>query len=361
MGAHPKAPSMVNRNGAWSSLKLLIDENPIGILGQKAAARFDKKLPYLFKVLAAAKPLSIQAHPNLVQAREGFKRENDLGIPLDAPHRNYKDDSHKPEILCALTPFWALNGFRTIEEIVANMHGCCRGEMAVETDRLKANPSSDGLQLFFEAMVTMAPHRKSRVIEEVLQFAHQRTEKDPRAKWIRSLYQEYPADIGVLSPLYLNLVKLSPGEAMFLPAGQLHAYLEGLGMELMANSDNVLRGGLTPKHVDVPQLLKTLNFEGKQVEILSAKEIRKGELAYLTPADEFVLSVISVNEALTFASSTDRAVEILFCTDGEVAIQDPHTDKAQALERGGSVMIPAALERYSIKGSGTLYKASVPI
>ena len=179
MGTHPKAPSLVNLNGRWLSLKTLIDENPSGILGKTVAARFDKNLPYLFKVLAAARPLSIQAHPNLAQAREGFKRENNIGIPLEAPHRNYKDNNHKPEIICALTPFWALNGFRKIEEIVSNMHRCCRGEMAAEINKLNNNPISAGLQEFFEAMMTMEPDRKNRVIREVLHFAHQRSEEDP--------------------------------------------------------------------------------------------------------------------------------------------------------------------------------------
>lgn len=362
MGTHPKAPSMVNLNGKWLSLKTLIDKNPSGILGKTVAARFDKNLPYLFKVLAAAKPLSIQAHPNLEQAREGFKRENNIGIPLDAPQRNYKDKNHKPEIICALTPFWALNGFRKIEEIVSNMHRCGRDEMAVEIDRLKNNPTSVGLQEFFEAMMMMEPDRKNRVIQQVLRSAHlPRSEEDQTLQWVLSLYQEYPSDIGVLSPLYLNLVQLSPGEAMFLPAGQLHAYLEGLGMELMANSDNVLRGGLTPKHVDVPELLKTLKFEGKELDILYPEEIRSGELAYSTAAEEFVLSVISVTEQMQFSSLTDRSVEILFCTDGDVVISDPGANEALSLERGESAMIPAGLEKYSIEGSGTLYKAAVPI
>ena len=361
MGAHSKAPSMVDINSSWISLKTLIDENPLDILGKTVATRFDRQLPYLLKVLAAAKALSIQAHPNLKQAGEGFKRENDSGIPLDAPHRNYKDNNHKPEIICALTPFWALNGFRRIEEIVSNMQRCCPGEMTVEIKNLKNNPTSGGLQEFFEAMMTMEANRKNRVIQEVLQFAHDRSEEDPIYRWILSLYQEYPADIGVLSPLYLNLVQLSAGEAMFLPAGQLHAYLEGLGMELMANSDNVLRGGLTPKHVDVPELLKTLKFEGQQVEKLFPAEIRRAELAYCTPAQEFVLSVISVKEEMPFSSSTDRSVEILFCTDGDVVIFDPATDQTQPLHRGASAMIPAALKMYAIKGNGTIYKAAVPL
>ena len=361
MGAHPKAPSMVEIDGKWSSLQHVIDENPTGVLGESVAERFDEKLPYLFKVLAAAKPLSIQAHPNLEQAKQGYKKENENGIPLDAPHRNYKDSNHKPEIICALTPFWALNGFRKTEEIISNLHRCCGAVMAAEIKRLKNQPNSAGLQAFFEAMITMQPDRKDSVIQETLQIAHQRSEADHMLKWILALYREYPSDIGILSPLYLNLVCLSPQESMYLPAGQLHAYLEGLGMELMANSDNVLRGGLTPKHVDVPELLKTLEFEGRDVEILSPLKIRNGEMAYSTPAGEFILSVISVKPEMPFLSSMDRSVEILFCTDGNVTILNSDANQALSLKKGDSALICAATEKYSIEGDGTLYKAAVPI
>lgn len=361
MGAHSKAPSRVNLNGQWLSLETAIDDNPAGILGQTTAARFANKLPYLFKVLAAAKPLSIQAHPNLVQAKKGFKRENDDGIPLDAPRRNYKDNNHKPEILCALKPFQALCGFRKIEEILLNMDHWCRLEMAAEIKNLEINSTSAGLQEFFEVLMTMDSDRKNRVIREVLHSAHRRPKEDPLRKAILSLYQEYPSDIGVLAPLYLNLVQLNPGEAMYLPAGQLHAYIEGLGMELMANSDNVLRGGLTPKHVDVPELLKTLTFEGQDVEKLSPEKVRTGELAYTTPAREFVLSIISVKADLPFLSGTNRSVEILLCTDGDLVIKNSGSGETLTLARGMSVMIAAALEKYSVEGEGILYKATVPI
>ena len=231
----------------------------------------------------------------------------------------------------------------------------------MEIDNLMDNPTSGGLQKFFEAMMTMDADRKNSVIRKVVQFAQDRSEENPIQNWILSLHQEYPADIGVLSPLYLNLVKLSTGEAMYLPAGQLHAYLEGLGMELMANSDNVLRGGLTPKHVDVPELLKTLKFEGQKVKKLIPEEISSAELAYTTPAQEFVLSVISVKKDLPYSSLTDRSVEILFCTEGEVVILIPGTAATQALQRGASVMIPASLKKYAIEGNGTIFKAAVPL
>jgi mannose-6-phosphate isomerase len=361
MGAHSKAPSMIDINGRWVSLEAAITENPAGILGRATAKKFADKLPYLFKVLAAARPLSIQAHPNLVQAKEGFKRENDAGIPLDAHRRNYKDHNHKPEIICALKPFWALNGFRKIEEIPLNLRQWSRLEMAAETQKLENNPTSAGLQAFFEALMTMDSDRKSRVIREVLQSAHRQTEADPICRIILSLYREYPSDMGVLAPLYLNLVQLNPGEAMYLPAGQLHAYLEGLGMELMANSDNVLRGGLTSKHVDVPELLKTLTFEGRDVAILAPQKIGNGEQAYTTPAREFVLSIISVKADLPFLSGTNRSVEILFCTEGELVIKYSGSDEALSLGRGMSILVGAAIEKYAIEGEGILYKAAVPL
>ena len=361
MGAHSRAPSMIDIDGRWLSLEAAIAENPAGILGQATAKEFANKLPYLFKVLAAARPLSIQAHPNLVQAKEGFKRENDAGTPLDAPRRNYKDNNHKPEILCALKPFLALNGFRKIEKILLNLHHWCRLEMAAEIKKLEINSTSAGLQKFFEALMTMDPAGKNRVIREVLQTAQRRSEEDPLRKSILALYQEYPSDMGVLAPLYLNLVHLNPGEAMYLPAGQLHAYLEGLGMELMANSDNVLRGGLTPKQVDVPELLKTLTFEGRDVEILSPEKVRNGELAYTTPAREFVLSIISVKADLPFLSATNRSVEIFFCTDGELVIKNSESGETLAFARGMSILVAAAIEKYTIEGEGILYKAAVAL
>jgi len=356
MGAHPKAPSMVERDGGWLSLITLIEENPTDILGESVAEKFDNQLPYLFKVLAASRPLSIQAHPTLEQAKAGFQRENEAEIPLNASHRNYRDDMHKPEIICALTPFWALNGFRHMDEIVFNLNRCCPEGMKSEINGLKSQPDPHGLKLFFESMMTMAAERKESVIKEAVTSARNGSKEDALLKWILSLHQEYPSDIGVLSPLYLNLVCLFSGEAMFLPAGQLHAYLEGLGMELMANSDNVLRGGLTPKHVDVTELLKTLRFEGKAVKILLPEQQTEVEKVYPSQADEFSLSVISVQAGRPYTGSGKRGVEIAICTHGEANISD---SESVSIKKGDAVIIPAAVKQYVVEGSATLYKAAV--
>ena len=359
MGAHPKAPSLVERDGGWLSLITLIEENPAEILGESVAEKFDNQLPYLFKVLAASRPLSIQAHPTREQARAGFQRENEAEIPLNASHRNYRDDMHKPEIICAVTPFWALNGFRHMDEIVFNMNRCCPNGMKSEINGLRNQPDPHGLKLFFESMMTMAAERKESVIKEAVTSARNGSEEDALLKWILSLHQEYPSDIGVLSPLYLNLVCLSPGEAMFLPAGQLHAYLEGMGMELMASSDNVLRGGLTPKHVDVPELLKTLRFEGKAVKILLPEQQTEGEKTYTSQAQEFVLSVLSVKEGSSFTSRNQRSADILICTEGKATIINLGSNESLSVKKGESIIIPAAVKRYAVEGRATLYKAAV--
>ena len=361
MGAHPKASSMVNMDGKWVSLISALENDPVEILGKSVAKRFGNRLPYLFKVLAAAQPLSIQAHPNLSQAKEGYGRENKLEIPIDASNRNYKDDMHKPECICALTPFWALNGFRSIREILSGMKKICPNGLEQELEEFQHQPDSAGLKRFFKTLLTMDSVRKQQIIEEIRQNARRWMEDDPVFKWVTTLYQDYPSDIGILSPVILNLICLAPGQAMFLQAGELHAYLDGLGIELMANSDNVLRGGLTPKHVDVPELLTVLNFEEREIEILLPMEKKAGERIYGSPAEEFVLSVISLKQGMIYKSPGERSVEILLCTAGSGTIFEPGGDDAVPLNKGTSVIIPAAVKGYQIEGGVTLYKAAVPI
>jgi mannose-6-phosphate isomerase len=361
MGAHPKAPSKVKLNGEWMSLMKLIEKNPKDILGKVVAEKYNNRLPYLFKVLAAAKPLSIQAHPSLAQAKEGFIMENSLGIPLDAHNRNYKDDNHKPECICALTFFWALNGFRKISSILALLEKICPQGLKSDLNNLRGKPNSLGLKKFFQAIMTMGRAQQNQIIADAIINAQKFTEDDQAYKWMIDLHNEYPADIGVFSPILLNLICLKPGQAMFLPAGELHAYLDGVGIELMANSDNVLRGGLTPKHVDVPELLNVLNFEERELDILSPEESNDCERIYASRADEFVLSVIEIKKDLTCYSPDNRGVEILLCTDGEAIITDLGNDDKLAFGRGKSIIIPSAVKRYSIEGNATLYKAGVPV
>jgi mannose-6-phosphate isomerase len=361
MGTHPKAPSLVRHNGLWVSLAELIAKNPVDVLGEKVAQNFDDRLPYLFKVLAAAKPLSIQAHPDLNQAREGFQRENAQNIPLEAPHRNYRDDNHKPECICALTRFWALSRFRKISEILSYFEKLNLRHLEVELTDFKKQPTPNGLKRFYTSLMTQDMGRQKRIVADALEQARGFESEDPVFKWMLNLAEEYPDDIGVLSPILLNLICLEPGQAMLLDAGELHAYLQGLGIELMANSDNVLRGGLTPKHVDVSELLRVLKFEDREVTLLKPVKSIANERIYPSAAAEFVLSVITLNRGATYQSPKNRSVEILICTRGKVTIFDLSDLTETQLPEGASAIVPACVERYTIKGQGTCYKAGVPL
>jgi len=360
MGAHPKAPSKVKCNGTWQSLLELIDKNPQDILGGKVAKKFKNRLPYLFKVLAAAKPLSIQAHPTLDQAKEGFEKENRLGIPLDAPNRNFKDDNHKPECICALTSFWALNGFRKISDMIFLMDKICPPDLKKDFDLFRQQPNSIGLKEFFKALMIMDRTVKRQIIDDAVKNADQLKDKNRAYQCVIDLYEEYPSDIGVLSPIILNLICLEPGQAMFLQAGTLHAYLDGVGIELMANSDNVLRGGLTPKHVDVKELLNILNFKECDINILKMEKINPCEYQYESHAEEFALSVIAVKTDMNYYCPDKRCVEILLCTDGDAVVVDLAENKSVHIKKGMSILIPAAVKKYSIKGDAVFYKATVP-
>jgi mannose-6-phosphate isomerase len=361
MGDHWKAPSLVEHNGQWVSLHDLIKKNPKAILGKNIAENFNNRLPFLFKLLAAAKPLSIQAHPDLRQAREGFQRENARKIPPDAPNRNYIDNNHKPECICALTRFWALSRFRKIPAILSYLEKINLRQLRTEFTEFRQQPTSAGLKQFYTALMSLTPARQKEVVDETLSRTLRFADGDPVFKWMRRLADDYPADIGVLSPILLNLICLEPGQAIFLDAGELHAYLEGLGVELMANSDNVLRGGLTAKHVDVPELLRILRFEGNDIKLLAPQEAIANEFVYPSSAREFVLSVIKLKPDALYQSPVQRSVEILICIQGRVTITDLGNQIKTPLPQGASAVIPAAVKRYAISGQGICYKAAVPV
>ena len=361
MGDHPKAPSLVSHKGQWVSLQDFIATNPVDVLGKRVAANFNNRLPFLFKVLAAAKPLSIQAHPDLHQAREGFRKENALNIPLDAPHRNYRDRNHKPECICALTPFWALSRFRKRSEILSYIEKLNLHKIEVELVNLIKRPGSQGLKEFYTFLMTLDRDRQKKIVNQALGKARSFKSDDPVYQWMIKLAHDYPEDIGVLSPILLNLFCIEPGQAIYLDAGELHAYLEGTGMELMANSDNVLRGGLTPKHIDVQELLRVLNFKARDITFLQPVKSVRHEQVYPSPAAEFVLSVITLNLSETYKSPKNRSVEILICTRGTASIIDCRDQSETQLPQGASAMIPAAVKQYHIKGEGICYKAAVPL
>ncbi len=358
MGTHPKAPSSFLAEGQTVSLQDEIAKNPNTVLGEGVSTRFDGKLPFLFKVLSAAKPLSIQAHPNKEQAEKGFERENKMGVPIDAPDRNYRDKNHKPEIISAVTPFLALRGFRPINTIIEEFSALEIPEFSELAEELKKEPNTEGLKTFFRKLMELDVEYREGLIETVLKRIGGRD--DLLSETVRKLNREYPNDIGVLCPLFLNCITLRPGEAMFLPAGELHAYLEGTGIELMANSDNVLRGGLTAKHIDIPELLHVLTFSDGVPEIIRPAE-KNGEKLYSVPIDEYALTRVTITEGIPYRHSRIQSVEILICIEGKGQISENSGEQTLPFGRGDSFIIFADCESYIITGNAVLFKAFVPV
>ncbi len=360
MGAHPKAPSKALTDHGPVSLLELIEKRGPEILGATTASRFGGKLPFLFKVLAAATPLSIQAHPNLVQAREGFARENSEKVPIDAPQRNYKDSNHKPEVICALTPFWALKGFRVFEKILDLLNDFDCKSLEPILRACSAHPEAEGLRQLFKELLTLPADKKASVIEEAVSAAKGRNDRTKEIEWLLSLHRHYPQDIGLLAPMMLNLVQLQPGEALSLEAGELHAYLEGVGIELMANSDNVLRGGLTPKHIDVPELLHVLNFKRSDFKVIRPDKNEFGERRYHAPFEEFLLSSIDLRDGKPFKGANERSIEIWIVISGEVTVTDLSEASELSAQKGQVFLIPASVSEYTLQGTAMLYRATVP-
>ncbi len=360
MGTHPKGSSLAVVDHQRLPLGQLVEQQPVEILGPHAAATFDNALPYLFKVLAAARPLSIQAHPSKAQAIDGFARENQAGKAIDASDRNYRDANHKPEIICALTPFWGLNGFRSTTVAADLLEPVCPPELEGAYQDLRRYPEA-GLQAFFQIMMSLSAAQRRAAAGAVVQKAKRMADRSPVYRWMVDLAAAYPEDMGVLSPALLNLICLDPAQAMYLPAGQLHAYLDGVGIELMANSDNVLRGGLTPKHVDVTELLNVVDFAETHVERLTPVMLNRGEFSYPCPASEFRLSIIRSASGRDFVAPSLRSVEMLLCTSGNGRIVEKGRQRDLSVNKGDSFMVPASLAGYTIQGDLVLYKAAVPL
>lgn len=345
MGAHPKSSSKIeDAGGQPRSLRDVIDADKAALLGDKVAARFGE-LPFLFKVLCADNPLSIQVHPNKKASEIGFAKENDAGIPLDAAERNYKDPNHKPELVFALTPFLAMNAFREFGDIAALLQPVADAHPAI--GRFLQSPDADSLSALFAGLLNMQGEEKARALA-ILNAALESQRGEP---WdtIRFIATFYPDDSGLFSPLLLNVVKLNPGEAMFLFAETPHAYLQGVALEVMANSDNVLRAGLTPKYIDIPELVANVKFVPKPAaELLTRPQQNGSELDFPIPVDDFAFSL----HALT-ADAQDVAQQsaaILFCVDGEATLRKG--DETLILKPGESAFVAASESPVSLSGRG---------
>lgn len=364
LGAHSNTSSIALMDNIAVPLNALINNDPEGVLGVTIANRFSNNLPFLLKILAAAKPLSIQAHPNKEQARIGFAREDLKKIPIESPVRSYKDQNHKPELICALTPFQALKGFRNKRQILSLMERVGARYSGLKTDRLM-NQQEEGIKGIIEDLFTIKKEQQSLIIEKILRKVNEIETPEPAFIWMRRLNNEYPGDIGVLSPLFLNIVSLKPSEALYITSGELHAYLEGAGLELMANSDNVIRGGLTSKFVDIWGLMDILEFKPREPVIISPAPIGNYEAVYPASQDEFTLSVISLSEGdqetPIYRGPAKRSAEIIICTAGKALVEDISTHRVLHISKGESIFIPASAGEYTISGTATLYKAATPL
>ncbi|MFA5411438.1 MAG: mannose-6-phosphate isomerase, class I [Candidatus Omnitrophota bacterium] len=381
IGAHPKAPAKARVCDVELNLNDLISGAVTEILGKEAAAQFKNELPYLLKVLAAARPLSIQAHPNKEQARAGWLREKGKGP-------DYSDDNHKPEIICALTEFWALNGFRPVPEIIKQFEKLDIPVMRAILDKFKADKD---LKAFYSAIMKMPQEEIDAAVKVMSSRAISRRDSNDKEfrnseeDWvlrcavacIKAINEEIAAGKvkaedrnikirqsfrGIPSIYLLNLICLKPGEAMYLPAGELHAYLNGVGMELMASSDNVLRGGMTHKHMDIDELLSVLTFNDGRPIILTPQKKSAAEGIYKTTAQEFELSVIEVNAKQPFTSDAVHSADALIVLEGIIEVVDSRNNSLR-LGKGQTFLLPAVSGSYIIKvitESAKLYKASVP-
>jgi mannose-6-phosphate isomerase len=365
MGAHPSAPSRLVSGGGTVGLDSLISADADSVLGTDVVSRFGPTLPYLLKLLAADSPLSLQVHPHLEQARRGHAAEEAAGVPVDAPHRNYRDTNHKPELVFALTQFEAICGFRAPRRAAEILAGLDAPLAQMLYGILAADPTPNGIRAVFTRLLEPATRpTPAEVLEVVLacasRLAHGST--SPRADRIVGLLaRAYPGDPGVVTSLLLNPVTLRPGDAMFIPAGGVHAYLEGFAVELMASSDNVLRAGLTPKHIDVHELLRSIDYVAAPPIRIAPEVLHGTTRVFYAPVDDFELSVTDVTDDLVHPVP-GRGPRILLCLDGELQFSWGHDESSGALtlHRGQSAFAPASDGPLTVRGTGTVIQADVP-
>jgi mannose-6-phosphate isomerase len=347
LGAHPGDPSaVVGADGTERSLIEVLGADPAGQLGPAVASRWGERLPFLLKVLAAEEPLSLQAHPSAGQAREGYVREEKAGIAREAGNRNYPDPTAKPELVCAVTEFHALAGFREPARTVELLRAVETPALARHVDLLAGEPNGEGLRALFTTWITLPQPAIDALLPDLLDacvvHVKEHGEFELECRTVLELSERYPGDCGVLAALLLNRLVLAPGEAMFLPAGNLHTYLNGTGVEILANSDNVLRGGLTPKHVDVPELLRVLDFSFGDMRV-STGEPNGPRRVYRTAAPEFELSRIEWDgdDPRSEVKLEGGSPRILVCVDGGVRAASVD-GRELTLARGQSMWLPAA-------------------
>ena len=350
MGVHPNGESYLCTGEKKQRLSDFINLDQKAILGSETLTLFNS-FPFLFKVLAAEKALSIQVHPCKERAEEGFHRDNVMNVFPE--QRNYKDSNHKPELVYALTPYLAMNGFRDHIEIYSyfiSLNSEILNNLLLGFEGFNA----DALETFFYNVMTLSETEKLTVLDDLLTFSVYQT--DPMFSLVQELSLQYPNDIGLFAPLFLNVVELSPGQSMFLDAGVPHAYIRGVGLEIMANSDNVLRAGLTNKHIDVNELVKNTKFDSILLDdVIFIPTIGDGVIHYNPSADEFKLSVY---HDVKRRSVEVKGPEILFAIDDDVHLLSKDGQEI-FFSKGESVFVPFYTESYLVTTVGKVARAYV--
>lgn len=352
MGAHPKAPSRAI--GDDRPLNEVIDADPASQLGAAITERFGQ-LPFLFKILAAAEPLSIQSHPSLDQAKAGFAREEAAGVALGAFERTYRDANHKPELICALTPFAAKVGFKSVAEARALF--ALLGHTGLAGLRTQLDQHGDDASVLSATLAWLLgldSGARSRLVSDLLDAVSSPDTSDAGAfaaelAWVPRVHEAFPGDIGGVVALLLNHVELAPGEAVYLGAGNLHAYLSGTGVELMANSDNVVRGGLTPKNIDIDELLDVVDATPLDPQIQRADS---GVHTYESPVAEFSLTRITDPQA----HHERPGPHIAIATGGTWTVST--ADESVKLAQGEVVFVAASEGAIDVVGQGAMFVAS---
>jgi len=347
IGAHPKAPSKIMKR----SLLELIEEFPDEILGEEMNVKFSGKLPFLMKVLTAGEALSIQAHPNKSQAEVLHAKDPE----------HYPDDNHKPEIAIALDDLTALVGFRTIPELIELLSEYSPIDEFVSGELLKGSDQKESLKSYYSEIMTQAeanPDNLEEVLVKMDKLISNKLKNSEADELFIELRKKYGSDVGLFSLYLFNLVHLKQGEAVFLDAGIPHAYLKGNIIECMANSDNVVRAGLTPKFKDISTLVDVLTYETGIPEIMKADE-NSSETEYKVPIPEFSIILKEMNAGQDNKILNDK-LEIFIITEGKIQIDSD--DFTQTFIKGDTILIPAALEDYSISAieNTTIYSAFIP-
>lgn len=363
MGAHPSAPSRVRRAGRRVALDQVIAAAPEAELGEDTARRFGGRLPFLLKVLAASKALSIQLHPDRAQAEAGFAAEEARGVPRGARERVYIDDWPKPEVLCALTEFEVLAGLRSAPEAADVLAGLGVGALEALAGRLRSEQKPASVARALAALLSWPQAGREALVGDVVAAAARAAGRPSQFQGayeaVGRLARDRPGDLGLVCSLLMNHAVIPPGQALFMGAGGVHAYIRGTGVELMANSDNVIRAGLTGKHIDVPELVRVLDPE-VAVPVLTARQTAPGIEVFPTPVPEFRLYRLTVAAGRPPAGPLvvpgDGLPRILLCVDG--AALAASGDQALELRRGQSCFLPAADPVVMLTGDALLFLAA---